>query len=123
MSRTGKTLVIDKLTVSFDGFKALNDLSLQIEPGELRCIIGPNGAGKTTMMDVITGKTRPTQGSVYMNGQSIDLTKPSEYEIARLGVGRKFQRPTVFPGHSVFENIELAMAANKGVFKSIFARL
>ncbi len=116
-------LFVDNVSVNFDGFYALTNLSLVLEPGELRCIIGPNGAGKTTMMDVITGKTRPTEGRVYMHGQSIDLTEHSEYEIARMGVGRKFQRPTVFPGHSVFENIELALAANKGVFRSIFARL
>ncbi len=116
-------LFVDNVSVNFDGFYALTNLSLVLEPGELRCIIGPNGAGKTTMMDVITGKTRPTEGRVYMHGQSIDLTEHSEYEIARMGVGRKFQRPTVFPGHSVFENIELALSANKGVFRSIFARL
>ncbi len=116
-------LFVDNVSVNFDGFYALTNLSLVLEPGELRCIIGPNGAGKTTMMDVITGKTRPTNGRVYMHGQSIDLTEHSEYEIARLGVGRKFQRPTVFPGHTVFENIELALSANKGVFRSIFTRL
>jgi urea transport system ATP-binding protein len=116
-------LFVDNVSVNFDGFYALTNLSLVLEPGELRCIIGPNGAGKTTMMDVITGKTRPTEGCVYMHGQSIDLTKHSEYEIARLGVGRKFQRPTVFPGHSVYENVELALSTNKGVFRSLFARL
>jgi urea transport system ATP-binding protein len=116
-------LFVDNVSVNFDGFYALTNLSLVLTPGELRCIIGPNGAGKTTMMDVITGKTRPTEGRVYMNGQSIDLTQHSEYEIARMGIGRKFQRPTVFPGHTVFENIELALSANKGVFRSIFNRL
>jgi urea transport system ATP-binding protein len=116
-------LFVDNVSVSFDGFKALNNLSLVLAPGELRCIIGPNGAGKTTMLDVITGKTRPTEGKVYMNGQSVDLTQHSEYEIARMGVGRKFQRPTVFPNHTVFENLELALLMNKGVFKSLFARL
>jgi urea transport system ATP-binding protein len=116
-------LFVDDVSVSFDGFKAIKNLSLTLEPGELRCIIGPNGAGKTTMLDVITGKTRPTSGKVYMNGQSIELTSRSEYEIARLGVGRKFQRPTVFPVHSVFENLELAMAANKGVFRSLLRKL
>jgi urea transport system ATP-binding protein len=116
-------LFVDNVSVSFDGFKALNNLSLVLSPGELRCIIGPNGAGKTTMLDVITGKTRPTSGKVYMNGQSIDLTQHSEYEIARMGVGRKFQRPTVFPNHSVLENLELSLFMNKGVFRSIFARL
>jgi urea transport system ATP-binding protein len=116
-------LFVDNVSVSFDGFKALNNLSLVLEPGELRCIIGPNGAGKTTMLDVITGKTKPSEGKVYMNGQSIELTAHSEYEIARLGVGRKFQRPTVFPGHSVEENLELSLNVKKGVFRSLFARL
>jgi urea transport system ATP-binding protein len=116
-------LFVDNVSVSFDGFKALNNLSLVLEPGELRCIIGPNGAGKTTMLDVITGKTKPTVGTVYMHGQAVELTRHSEYEIARMGVGRKFQRPTVFPGHSVVENIELALDMNKGVFRSLFARL
>ncbi len=116
-------LFVDNVSVNFDGFFALTNLSLALAPGELRCVIGPNGAGKSTMMDVITGKTRPTSGRVYMHGQNVELTKRSEYEIARLGVGRKFQRPTVFPGHSVFENLELAWAVNKGVFQSLFSRL
>jgi urea transport system ATP-binding protein len=116
-------LFVDDVSVSFDGFKALNHLSLVLSPGELRCIIGPNGAGKTTMLDVITGKTRPTEGKVFMHGQAVELTAHSEYQIARLGVGRKFQRPTVFPGHSVLENLELALANKKGVFRSLFARL
>jgi urea transport system ATP-binding protein len=115
-------LFVDNVSVSFDGFKALTDLTLVLDPGELRCIIGPNGAGKTTMLDVITGKTRPTVGKVYMHGQNVELTTQSEYEIARLGVGRKFQRPTVFPAHTVRENLELALSANKGVFKSLFFR-
>ena len=100
-------LFVDDVSVSFDGFLAIKHLSLTLEPGELRCIIGPNGAGKTTMLDVITGKTRPTSGRVYMHGQRIDLTSRSEVQIARLGIGRKFQRPTVFPTHSVLENLEL----------------
>lgn len=116
-------LFVDNVSVRFDGFYAIRDLSLSLEPGELRCIIGPNGAGKTTLLDVITGKTRPTAGSVYMHGQSIELTARSEHEIARLGIGRKFQRPTVFPGHTVLENLELSLAAPKGVFRSLFARL
>jgi len=116
-------LFVDDVTVSFDGFKAIKNLSLTFEPGELRCIIGPNGAGKTTMLDVITGKTRPTSGRVYMHGQRIDLTSRSEYQIARLGVGRKFQRPTVFPSHSVLENLELALSAPKGVFTSLWRTL
>jgi len=114
---------VDDVSVSFDGFLAINHLSVILEPGELRCMIGPNGAGKTTMLDVITGKTKPTSGHVYMHSQRVELTTRSEYEIARLGVGRKFQRPTVFPNHSVFENLELAMAANKGVFASLNRKL
>jgi urea transport system ATP-binding protein len=115
-------LYLENITVSFDGFKALNDLTLYIDDGELRCIIGPNGAGKTTMMDVITGKTRPDKGSAFF-GQTLDLTRMSEYEIARAGIGRKFQKPTVFPQHTVFENLELAMKADKRVWPSLTARL
>lgn len=115
-------LYLENITVSFDGFKALNDLTLYIDDGELRCIIGPNGAGKTTMMDVITGKTRPDSGTAFF-GQTSDLTRMNEYEIARAGIGRKFQKPTVFPEHSVFENLELAMRADKRVWPSLFARL
>lgn len=115
-------LYIEDVTVSFDGFKALNGLTLYIDEGELRCIIGPNGAGKTTMMDVITGKTRPDTGLVYF-GQTVDLTVLSEPQIATIGIGRKFQKPTVFEKLSVFENLELAMHGNKGVWHSLFARL
>jgi urea transport system ATP-binding protein len=118
----GAILYLENITVSFDGFKAINNLNLDISVGELRCIIGPNGAGKTTMMDVITGKTRPTAGTAFF-GQSIDLTKMTEYEIAHAGIGRKFQRPTVFEQHSVFENLELAMKMDKRVKTTLFARL
>ncbi len=118
----GMILYIEDLSVSFDGFKAINDLNLYIREGELRCLIGPNGAGKTTLMDIITGKTRPDTGSVYF-GQDIDLLQFSEPEIAQIGIGRKFQKPTVFEHHSVFENLELAMAANKRVWASLTARL
>ncbi len=118
----GPILYLDGITVSFDGFKALSNLSLTIDDGELRCIIGPNGAGKTTMMDVITGKTRPDAGSAFF-GQTIDLTQMTEAEIAHAGIGRKFQKPTVFERHSVFENLELAMKADKRVRKAIGARL
>ncbi len=117
----GVILYVEGVTVSFDGFKALNDLSLTIDAGELRCVIGPNGAGKTTMMDVITGKTRPDTGTVFL-GQTIDLTKLTEYEIARLGVGRKFQKPSVFENHSVYENLELAIKGPKGVWDTLFHR-
>jgi urea transport system ATP-binding protein len=119
----GSILVVDAITVSFDGFKALDDLSLTLERGELRCIIGPNGAGKTTLMDVITGKTRPDHGQVRLAGSGTELTKLSEYEIARLGIGRKFQRPTVFQGHTVFENLELASRGPKGVLHTLFRGL
>ena len=118
----GAILYLEDITVSFDGFKAINQLNLDISVGELRCIIGPNGAGKTTMMDVITGKTRPTSGTAFF-GQSIDLTKMTEYEIAHVGIGRKFQRPTVFEQHSVFENLELAMKMDKRVKTTLFARM
>lgn len=121
-TRHGVVLYLEGVTVEFDGFRALNELNLYINDGELRCIIGPNGAGKTTMMDVITGKTRPTKGSVFY-GQNVDLTKLSEYEIARSGIGRKFQKPTIFAQHTVFENLELAMHCDKRVWKSLFARL
>src|SRR5262245_39722922 len=97
---TSSLLYLDDVSVSFDGFKALNALSLVLQPGEMRAIIGPNGAGKTTMMDVITGKTRPDEGTVMFNGQH-DLTKLDEAEIAELGIGRKFQKPTVFDSHTV----------------------
>ena len=118
----GLILYLEDITVSFDGFKALNALTLYIETGELRCIIGPNGAGKTTMMDVITGKTRPDSGSAWF-GQTIDLLAHTEPEIAQAGIGRKFQKPTVFIQHTVFENLELSMAGNKSVWHGLFARL
>src|SRR5215467_4667408 len=118
----GPILYLDGITVSFDGFRALNALSLTIEDGELRCIIGPNGAGKTTMMDVITGKTRPDAGTAFF-GQTIDLTKLSEPEIAHAGIGRKFQKPTVFEQHTVYENLELALKTDKRVWPTLRARL
>jgi urea transport system ATP-binding protein len=115
-------LYLDSISVAFDGFKALNDLSLIVDAGELRCVIGPNGAGKTTMMDVITGKTRPDSGTAYF-GQTIDLTELTEPEIAGRGIGRKFQKPTVFERHSVFENLELARKADKRVWPTLRAQL
>jgi len=118
----GVVLYLEGISVSFDGFKALNDLSLAIDAGELRCVIGPNGAGKTTMMDVITGKTRPDTGRAFF-GQTIDLTQLSEAQIAHAGIGRKFQKPTIFERHSAFENLELAMKADKRVRRTIFAKL
>ena len=118
----GRILDLEDVNVSFDGFKAINDLSLDIAPGELRCIIGPNGAGKTTMMDIITGKTRPDSGQVFF-GSTIDLLRHNEPEIAQLGIGRKFQKPTVFEHLSVFENLELALKTHKGVAASMFFKL
>jgi urea transport system ATP-binding protein len=118
----GVVLYLEDITVSFDGFKALNNLSLAIDAGELRCIIGPNGAGKTTMMDVITGKTRPDSGRAFF-GQTIDLTRLSESQIAHEGIGRKFQKPTIFERHSAWENLELAMKADKRVRRTLFAKL
>jgi urea transport system ATP-binding protein len=115
-------LYLDGVSVSFDGFKALNSLSFFIEPGEMRAIIGPNGAGKTTMMDVVTGKTRPDEGEVVFQGLT-DLTRLDETAIAQLGIGRKFQKPSVFENHTVFENLELALKADKSVRKSLFFRL
>ncbi|WFU50610.1 urea ABC transporter ATP-binding protein UrtD [Sinorhizobium terangae] len=115
-------LYLDGVSVSFDGFKALNSLSFVIEPGELRAIIGPNGAGKTTMMDIITGKTRPDEGEVFFKGD-IDLTRKDEAEIAQLGIGRKFQKPTVFENHTVWDNLELALNRSRGVFATLFYRL
>ena len=118
----GRILYLEDVSVSFDGFKAINKLSLDIAPGELRCIIGPNGAGKTTMMDIITGKTRPDEGTVFF-GSTIDLLRYKEAEIAQLGIGRKFQKHTVFEQLTVFENLELALKMNKGVKASMLFKL
>ena len=118
----GRILYLEDVNVSFDGFKAINNLSLDIGVGELRCIIGPNGAGKTTMMDIITGKTRPDSGTVYF-GSTIDLLRYKEADIAQFGIGRKFQKPTVFEQLTVFENLELALKTNKGVKASMLFTL
>jgi urea transport system ATP-binding protein len=115
-------LYVEGLSVSFDGFKALNNLNLYIDDGELRCLIGANGAGKTTLMDVITGKTRPDEGTVYF-GQTHNLLNKSEADIAELGIGRKFQKPTVFEQLTVFENLELALRMDKGIFSNILYTL
>jgi len=117
-----KMLYLENLTVSFDGFKALDKLTLYVDAGELRCIIGPNGAGKTTMMDVITGKTRPQEGSAWF-GPRINLLALSEPEIAQAGIGRKFQKPTVFEQLTVFDNLELALAGPKSFLRMLVARL
>jgi urea transport system ATP-binding protein len=119
---TQPILYLDGVSVSFDGFKALNELSFYVDPGELRAIIGPNGAGKTTMMDVITGKTRPDIGKVFFKG-TVDLTTLDEAAIANLGIGRKFQKPTVFESHTVFENLELALKTDRSVLASLRFRL
>jgi urea transport system ATP-binding protein len=121
-TKHGRILYLEDVNVSFDGFKAINQLSLDIAVGELRCIIGPNGAGKTTMMDIITGKTKPDSGQVFF-GSTIDLLRYNEPEIAQLGIGRKFQKPTVFEHLSVFENLELALKTHKGVATSMFFKL
>ncbi|QWF69994.1 urea ABC transporter ATP-binding protein UrtD [Methylomonas paludis] len=120
-SRHGPILYLEDVNVSFDGFKALNHLSLYIDSGELRCMIGPNGAGKTTLMDVITGKTKPDSGSVYF-GQTINLLELDEPAIAATGICRKFQKPSVFDALTVFENLELAMHADKRTWPTLFYR-
>jgi urea transport system ATP-binding protein len=122
MSMRDGVLYLENLTVSFDGFKALDALSLDVEPGELRCIIGPNGAGKTTMMDVITGKTRPDHGSAWF-GRTVNLLMLTEPEIAQAGIGRKFQKPTVFEYLNVFENLELSLSGPKSFWRTLRARL
>jgi urea transport system ATP-binding protein len=113
MNTTSALLYLNAVTVSFDGFRALNELSFTMEPGEMRAIIGPNGAGKTTMMDVITGKTRPQKGDVYFDSGRVDLTRLRESDIAELGIGRKFQKPTVFESHTVEDNLRLAIKSNR----------
>src|SRR5437773_536510 len=118
---TSALLYLDAVSVSFDGFKALNDLSLTVQPGEMRAIIGPNGAGKTTMMDVITGKTRPDKGDVYFDGAH-DLTALDETQIAELGIGRKFQKPTVFEMHTVEDNLRLALKGERQARKTLLWR-
>ena len=118
----GTVLYMEDVSVTFDGFKAINELNFYVNAGELRCLIGPNGAGKTTMMDIITGKTRPDKGACWF-GARMNLLQMSEPEIAQVGIGRKFQKPTVFEHHSVFENLELSMAGPKGVWRTLRARL
>src|SRR5256885_16740318 len=119
---TRSLLYLDGVTVSFDGFRALNDLSLELAPGEMRAIIGPNGAGKTTMMDVITGKTRPDVGDVLFDQGSIDLTTKDEAAIAQLGIGRKFQKPTVFDNHTVEDNLLLSLKGDRTVRRNLLWR-
>jgi urea transport system ATP-binding protein len=121
LSVTPALLYLDNVSVTFDGFKALNGLSLAVDHAEMRAIIGPNGAGKTTMMDVITGKTRPDDGTALFEG-TYDLTELDEAEIAELGIGRKFQTPTVFEMHTVEDNLRLALKADRRAFPTLFAR-
>ncbi|MEL7349099.1 MAG: ATP-binding cassette domain-containing protein, partial [Pseudomonadota bacterium] len=122
VAASGSILYLDGVSVSFDGFKAINGLSLVLQPGEMRAIIGPNGAGKTTMMDIITGKTRPDTGDVLFAGE-VDLTREDEADIARLGIGRKFQKPTVFETHTVEDNLLLSLAGKRSVWDVFRARV
>ena len=115
-------LYLNGVTKTFDGFKAINNLALDIRPGELRAIIGPNGAGKSTMMDLITGKTKPDEGVIRFKDE-VDLTKHDEADIANLGIGRKFQKPTVIESLTVWENLELALVGNRGVWQTLFFKL
>ena len=121
MAKSGTILYLDGVSVSFDGFRAINDLSLVLDRGEMRAIIGPNGAGKTTMMDIVTGKTRPDAGEVFFDG-TVDLTRHDEAEIAMMGIGRKFQKPTVFESHTVEDNIVLSLKGPRSIFPALFHR-
>jgi urea transport system ATP-binding protein len=121
MSKFGTILYLDGVSVAFDGFRAINNLSLVLDKGEMRAIIGPNGAGKTTMMDIVTGKTRPDEGEVFFDGM-VDLTKHDEAEIAMMGIGRKFQKPTVFESHTVEENLLLSLKGPRSIFPALFYR-
>lgn len=122
LDKVQSILYLNGVTKSFDGFKAINNLSLDIQPGELRAVIGPNGAGKSTMMDIITGKTRPDQGEVRFK-DAIDLTTFDEAAIANMGIGRKFQKPTVVESLSVWENLDLALAGNRGIWQTLFYKI
>lgn len=122
LSEVQSILYLNGVTKTFDGFKAINNLWLDIAPGELRAIIGPNGAGKSTMMDIITGKTRPDEGIVRFK-DTIDLTAYDETDIANMGIGRKFQKPTVVESLSVWDNLDLALAGNRGIWQTLFAEL
>ena len=121
MSRSNTILYLDGVSVSFDGFRAINELSLVLDRGEMRAIIGPNGAGKTTMMDIITGKTRPDGGEGFFDGD-VDLTRHDEADIAMMGIGRKFQKPTVFESHTVEDNLVLALKGPRSIFPALFSR-
>jgi urea transport system ATP-binding protein len=119
MAGANTILYLDGVSVSFDGFKAINELSLVLDKGEMRAIIGPNGAGKTTMMDIITGRTRPDKGEVFFDGD-IDLTRHDEADIAMMGIGRKFQKPTVFESHTVEDNLVLSLKGPRSIFPALF---
>ena len=119
LEKVQSILYLNGVTKSFDGFKAINNLSLDIAPGELRAIIGPNGAGKSTMMDIITGKTRPDVGEVRFK-DAVDLTAHDEADIANMGIGRKFQKPTVVESLTVWENLDLALVGNRGIWQTLF---
>jgi len=121
MSKSRTILYLDGVSVAFDGFRAINDLSLVLDKGEMRAIIGPNGAGKTTMMDIVTGKTRPDSGEVFFDGE-VDLTRHDEAEIAMMGIGRKFQKPTVFENHTVEDNLLLSLKGPRSIFPALFYR-
>jgi len=121
MSKSGTILYLDGVNRAFDGFKAINNLSLVLDKGEMRAIIGPNGAGKTTMMDIITGKTRPDAGEVFFDGE-VDLTRHDEADIAMMGIGRKFQKPTVFESHTVEDNLALSLKGPRSIFPALFHR-
>jgi len=121
MSRKSSILYLDGVSVSFDGFRAINNLSFVVDRGEMRAIIGPNGAGKTTMMDIVTGKTRPDEGEVFFNGD-VDLTRHDEAEIATMGIGRKFQKPTVFESHTVEDNLVLSLKGRRAILPALFQR-
>jgi urea transport system ATP-binding protein len=122
MSRQSFILSLEGVTKAFDGFKAINELNFYMDEGELRVIIGPNGAGKSTMLDLITGRTRPDRGRVEFGG-GIDLTALNEYQINRLGIGRKFQTPSVYIDHTVFENILLSLQGSRSVWSTLFSRV
>ena len=121
MSRGHSILYLDGVSVSFDGFRAINNLSFVVDKGEMRAIIGPNGAGKTTMMDIVTGKTRPDEGDVFFDGD-VDLTRHDEAEIAMMGIGRKFQKPTVFESHTVEDNLLLSLKGPRSIFPALLHR-
>ena len=121
MSRNNSILYLDGVSVSFDGFRAINNLSFVVDKGEMRAIIGPNGAGKTTMMDIVTGKTRPDEGEVFFDSE-IDLTRHDEAEIAMMGIGRKFQKPTVFESHTVEDNLLLSLKGPRSIFPALLHR-